>query len=216
MIYVHSIINKSLIYKYSYSKKTRICSQIWHQNEILFCDINGQMGQIRPSLKDNGGVNSEEPSAAVVATAAKSKAAKTTDEQELGIDDLMELLGDEEASNQESVASSSSERKASKEKERVKGVKSKITISPKKRKRVNDDESDENSRDTDAKSSRTEEEEELDEMADDLESIEKLKERAYKLAKKEAMLDDDFDTKETDSVCESTAYARIFIWLFHL
>ena len=47
-IYIHSVITKSLIHKCSYLKsKARICSIAWNiqnHNEILFCDLKGQMG----------------------------------------------------------------------------------------------------------------------------------------------------------------------------
>ena len=46
MIYVHSIINKSLLFKYSYTKKSKICSLAWNptnQNEVIFCDIKGDL-----------------------------------------------------------------------------------------------------------------------------------------------------------------------------
>jgi chromosome transmission fidelity protein 4 len=45
MVYVHSIVNKSLVFKYSYTKKSKICSLVWNpvnQNEIIFCDIKGK------------------------------------------------------------------------------------------------------------------------------------------------------------------------------
>jgi chromosome transmission fidelity protein 4 len=45
MVYVHSIVNKSLVYKYSYTKKSPITSLAWNptnQNEIIFCDVKGK------------------------------------------------------------------------------------------------------------------------------------------------------------------------------
>lgn len=44
MVYVHSIVNKALVFKYAYNKNTKICSLSWNpnnQNEVLFCDIKG-------------------------------------------------------------------------------------------------------------------------------------------------------------------------------
>jgi chromosome transmission fidelity protein 4 len=54
-IYIHSIITKTLIFKYSYLKsKSKICSIAWNlQNEVLFCDLKGQMGQMGINSKND-------------------------------------------------------------------------------------------------------------------------------------------------------------------
>lgn len=56
-IYIHSIITKTLLNKCSYSKsKARICSIAWNiqnHNEILFCDLKGQMGVFKLNSQDD-------------------------------------------------------------------------------------------------------------------------------------------------------------------
>lgn len=213
MVFVHSIINKSLVYKYAYSKKNRISSLVWHATtsceEIIFCDTNGQMGQIKPTLKDSTTTTtttSETSKQTSLKPASKPEVKETketkekktkkpvVEDEDLEMDELMELLGDNdgEASNQESVKSSEIGGKKKSDKSKN---------SPKKRKRLSDDELDESSRDSEAKSSKNEDDdiEDLNDDDDDLESIEKLKERAYKLAKKEVLLEDALQAKETAS-----------------
>lgn len=61
MIYVFSIINKSVLFKYSYTKKLKICSIAWNptdQSQLLFCDLNGNMGNIKVTLNDEKESNS--------------------------------------------------------------------------------------------------------------------------------------------------------------
>ena len=206
MVFVHSIINKSLVYKYSYNKKSRMCSLVWHDmNEVLFCDIKGQMGQIKPSL--NGDKNNGESVAVVKESAAKKKG------DDLEMDDLIGLLEDDDESSKQSSDSGVGKVKKTK----AKSSTDKSMKSPKKKRmRTNDDGdeiegTDESSRDSDdrvvAKSGKNklssdDEVEEVNELLDEAEeddemigdddeecdSMEKLKLRAYKLAKKEALL----------------------------
>lgn len=230
MIYIHSIINKSLIYKYSYTKKNRICSLVWHADsfdEIIFCDTNGQMGQIKPTFKESQSdqVTSTNTTTTTVANKTKAVVKEVTKEtkkestkekkkkpavqdDELEMDELMELLGDnDDDSNQESVKSS--EIGGKKKTKSSKSSELKHQNSPKKRKRLSDDEFDESSRDSEVKSSKTGDDDDdqnnvdddIEEMNDDdIESMEKLKERAYKLAKKEALLETALESKGTELV----------------
>lgn len=83
MVFIHSIVNKSLIFKYSYTKKSKICSLAWNpenQNEIIFCDIKGNMGLIKPTFNDD---NFEPDS---------KKKSKSRVDENLEMDDLLGLI----------------------------------------------------------------------------------------------------------------------------
>ena len=179
MIYIHSIVNKSLLFKYSYSKKFKICSLIWNRDEIIFCDFNGHMGQIKPNIKnDMDSVSSSET----------KKISKNNDDQ-LEMDDLLNLLDSDEKSNDSTNL--------------ILSKKDLIKEPVKKRKRLNDDDDDENEQAQKpelVKSSRKVEDEDdddiqltlgVDDDEDDCESLEKLKQRTYESVKKEIMINDD-------------------------
>lgn len=179
MIYVHSIINKSLLFKYSYSKKSKICSLIWNQNEIIFCDISGNMGQIKPGIKDD---------IEVVSTVEKKQSKKN--DENLEMDDLLDLLdSDEKSSDSMDIG-----KKRDPIKEPVK-----------KRKRLNDDDDEPVDQPESTKSNKKISDEDDDDIQlalgaddeDDCESLEKLKQKTYDSVKKEIMtLDDNMSENE--------------------
>lgn len=205
MIYIHSLINKSLVFKYSYTKKSKICSLVWNQaNEIIFCDLNGNMGIVKPTLKDS--IVSSEKLTAKASEPAKtgnnnSKAIKKYEEEEnLKMEDLLDLLDNDEKSNDSEKSasrSSSSNALASRD-----GTKS----PSKKRKRLSDDSESKMSNESEFATTNIEEEldnEHADDDGDedDLESLEKLKLRTYKNVKKEIMqMDDDGDSEDTKTI----------------
>ena len=174
MVFIHSIINKSLVYKYSYTKKTKFCSLAWNpsnKNEIIFCDIKGQMGQIKPTFKDQMSETSQE---------------KETENLEM--DDLLNLLDSDENSND---SSESVFKKASK-----KDMKSPL----KKRKRLSDEEEDVEESDSVKSSSNDKGAKLLDDDDDDeMVSLEKLKENTYNSVKKDIMSMDYEDNDENNS-----------------
>ena len=56
MIYMFSIINNSMLFKYSYNKKMKLCSLAWNPkdlSQLIFCDMEGNMGNIKVTLKDD-------------------------------------------------------------------------------------------------------------------------------------------------------------------
>jgi WD40 repeat protein len=124
MVYVHSIITKSMVFKYSYNKKVRICSLAWNpenQNEIIFLDTNGYMGLIKPVIKDE--MND---------STVTSSAAKTTENDNLEMNDLLDLIGDDEKSNDSKASDEMFKKTKSSKKNEMKGQQ-------KKRKRLSDD-----------------------------------------------------------------------------
>lgn len=168
-VYIHSIINKSQVFKYSYKKNVKLCSLAWNptnQNEVLFCDMNGYMGQIKVSIKDD--INNSQP--AVVETTKKStsstkKSTTSKNDDYLPEEDLLDLLGDNDSndSNQDVIKSPN-----------------------KKRKRLSDDEESVQS------SNNNNKKDEImsdmgDDNDDDLESLEKLKLKTYNSVKKDVM-----------------------------
>ncbi|RNA00757.1 WD repeat and HMG-box DNA-binding 1 isoform X1 [Brachionus plicatilis] len=188
MIYIHSIINKSLMFKYSYSKKSTICSLIWLQDEVIFCDKIGSMGQIKPRISDDISVE-----------AAKTK---KSHKENLEMDDLLDLLDSDERSNGSEVDM---------------GKKRDLTKEPvKKRKRLNDDDDDDDGGDINsglmdkAVASRRIVEEDDDDIQltlgaddddDDGESLEKLKQKTYDSVKKEIMTYDE-NMSDNEAVIE--------------
>lgn len=181
MIYIHSIINKSLLFKYSYSKKCKICSLVWNQDEIIFCDFNGHMGQIKPSIKNDMDVGSS----------VESKQTTKKNDDQLEMDDLLDLLDSDEKSN-DSTSLGLAKKKKDSFKEPVK-----------KRKRLNDDEDDDDQMEnaemvkSSKKVSSDEDDDDIqltlgvDDDQDDCESLEKLKQKTYEAVKKEIMINDD-------------------------
>jgi len=100
MIYIHSIINKSLLFKYSYTKKARLCSLAWNpndQSDIIFCDINGYMGHVKPTLND-GMSEENEPK-------------KSNKKEELGMDELLDLIDNEDSNTSEEVVKPKAKKK---------------------------------------------------------------------------------------------------------
>lgn len=182
MIYVHSIINKSLLYKYSYTKKSKICSLLWNpqnQNEIIFCDINGNMGQIKPTIRDD---------ISDFASIKEAKKSTKQTEENLEMDELLNLLDSDEKSNDSSDVKKS--RDPTKEPN-------------KKRKRLSDEDDDEEKKET-VKSKSTskkvdDDDDDIqltlgaddDDENEDFESLEKLKEKTFNTVKKEIMSFDD-------------------------
>ena len=82
MIYVFSIVSNAMVFKYSYNKKMKICSLAWNpsdQSQLLFCDINGNMGNVKVTLNDASSQDS-----VPVKAKAPAKAKKT--EEDLGKD----------------------------------------------------------------------------------------------------------------------------------
>ena len=162
MIYIHSIINKSMLFKYSYTKKARLCSLAWNptdQSDIIFCDINGYMGHVKPTLNDDGMGEENEPK-------------KASKKDELGMDELLDLIDNEDSNTSEEVFKPKAKKKDSTE------LKSPL----KKRKRLSDSETEVNCLEEEL------EMEHEDENEDDMESLEKLKEKTLKSVKKDLMM----------------------------
>lgn len=117
MIYIHSIINKSRVFKYSYTKKSKICSLAWNpsnSSEIIFCDIKGQMGMVKPELKDDITESSTNQQ-------AKTSSIKSNKNQEVeNLEGLLELIDTDEKSND---SSDSNDRIGSKSKDQVRYIK---------------------------------------------------------------------------------------------
>ena len=222
MLYIHSLINKSLVFKYSYTKKSKICSLVWNQaNEIIFCDLNGNMGIVKPTLKDSISSSSDKLVAkqtttttsssgeSTAKTNSNSKALKKFEEDEnLKMEDLLDLLDNDEKSNAREMSTSRSSSSNALAAARD-GTKS----PSKKRKRLSDDNDDSMSKESheSGEFATTNIEEELDNDLgdgndddgddDDLESLEKLKMRTYKSVKKEIMqMDDDADSEDTKTI----------------
>ena len=86
MVYVFSIINNAMLFKYSYNKKMKLCSLAWNpsdQSQLLFCDDQGNMGNIKVVLNDDSLMET---------SPVKSKAKKKTDDN-LGIFFLIQKSG---------------------------------------------------------------------------------------------------------------------------
>ncbi|CAF1034874.1 unnamed protein product [Brachionus calyciflorus] len=181
MVYVHSIINKSLLYKYSYTKKSPICSLVWEKNEILFCDIKGNMGQIKPTIKDDISDNS---------SSSETKKSSKKNDENLEMDDLLNLLDSDEKSNDSTD---------------LKKSRDSLKEPNKKRKRLNDDDEDEennhknvsNKSKNSSKKINDDDDDDIpltlddEDENDDFESLEKLKEKTYNSVKNEIMTMDD-------------------------
>jgi len=184
MVYIHSIINKSMVFKYSYNKKNRICSLAWNpmnQSEIIFCDLTGYMGLIKPVIRDD------------MNEVTSQQETKKTNEN-LEMNDLLDLI-DEKSNDSKASSEENNIKKGGSMKSKKNGLKS----PSKKRKRLSNEEEEEEEFGTNI-----EEEIEIDEEeeSDDLESLEKLKEKTYKSVKKEIMLldnENDTDMKQTES-----------------
>jgi chromosome transmission fidelity protein 4 len=173
MVFIHSIINKSLVFKYSYTKKSKICSLAWNplnKSEIIFCDTKGQMGQIKANFKDQTSETSQEKEA-----------------ENLPMDDLLSLLDADEQSND---STGSTIKKPSK-----KDMKSPL----KKRKRLSDEDEDEES-DLGRTSSNDKDSKSLSDDEDDMVSLEKLKEKTLNAVKKDIMAMDYEENGESDEM----------------
>jgi WD40 repeat protein len=121
-VFIHAIISKAILYKYSYSKKAQICSLVWSaQDDIIFCDMRGFMGLIKPTIKDQ--LNETSSSASATSKVALSSAtnskliSKFEQDENLKIEDLLNLIdSNEEASNDSAVGKQNSIKSAAKEK----------------------------------------------------------------------------------------------------
>lgn len=186
MVYIHSIITKSMVFKYSYSKKARICSLVWNpdnQNEIIFCDVNGFMGLIKPVIKDEMNCEASQEVLEKPSTKNNKKSKPKNDDDNLEMDDLLNLIDTDEKSNDSNASEVIKKPKSSKKNE--------LKSPNKKRKRLSDDNDEE-------MCTNIEEEIEIDEMdgEDDMESLEKLKEKTYKSVKKDILMMDDDETDD--------------------
>jgi len=81
MIYIFSIINKALLFKYSYNKKMKICALAWNpldHTQLIFCDVEGNMGNVKVTINDSdsGSSNKKSP--------VKSKNSRKPAEEDLG------------------------------------------------------------------------------------------------------------------------------------
>lgn len=82
-IYIYSIITKQMLFKYAYNKKLRITSIAWNpsiEQEVLFCDIKGQLGFVKVTLSNETKDSSDD----------------------MKMDELMDLLNADEDSNSKS------------------------------------------------------------------------------------------------------------------
>jgi hypothetical protein len=145
------------------------------------------MGQIKPAIKDDidSSYGSSNQTTQETSNAKKKMASKSKSDENLEMDDLLNLIDTDTEKSNDSADSKSkhiSSKKRSDEKSPVK-----------KRKRLNDDEDrakkseldDEDSNDMDLKIE--DDNDGDDDENDDLESIEKLKAKAFKSVKKEFM-----------------------------
>ncbi len=172
MVFVHSIINKSLVFKYSYTKKSKICSLAWNplnKSEIIFCDMKGQMGQIKANIKDQ------------ISDTSQEKAA-----EDLPMDELLNLLDSDEKSND---STESTIKKPSK-----KDIKSPL----KKRKRLSDEEEEEESQ----SSSKDKNTKIMSDDDDEMVSLDKLKEKTLYEVKKDIMAMDYGEDGENDDISD--------------
>ena len=102
-MYVHSIINKALLFKYAYSAHKRIAALVWcpATSAVVFCDTSGNMGLVKPTLKDAHTTDKKKPSATTTTTKndnkGKSTASAATDE--MAMEDLLDLLEASEDTN---------------------------------------------------------------------------------------------------------------------
>lgn len=201
-IYIHSIITKALICKYSYTKSkltSRICSIAWNlnnQNDVLFCDFKGQMGIVKVNLN--------------------TSSQQQRNDDNLNAEDLLALINDDD-SNEGSNKALNTAKSENDEDDKplvISRKKAKNDIkspSSKKRKRLNSDDymginnNDESSNDTvkttstkDSSDSKVntdggfnmlDDDEAID--IDEIESIEKLKEKTLSSIKREFNLTDE-------------------------
>ena len=128
-IYIHSIITKALIQKCSYLKsKARICSISWNiqnHDEILFCDLKGQMGVLKTNSKNDdlemedllSILNDDEEDEKIVLTRKKNKndlkSPNSKKRRRLASDDDSNDLLKDENSNDSAKSSRSSNPTAS-------------------------------------------------------------------------------------------------------
>lgn len=185
MIYVHSIINKSLVYKYSYTKKARICSLVWNpsnQGEIIFCDVNGNMCLVKPVIRDDMNETAsqevtEKPKATKPLT--NNKKTKSNENEDLEMNELLDLIDSDEKSNDSRESDEKIKKPSSKS-----SKKNELKSPNKKRKRISEEDNDEEM------CTNIEEEHELleDEDSNEFESLEKLKEKTIKSVKKDILM----------------------------
>ena len=168
MIYMHSIVNKAMVFKYSYTKKSKLTSLVWNplnKDEILFCDIKGYMGQIKGPF-EKGKVEEKEKE--------KEKPTKKGrieyQDDNLDMADLLDLMESDSKDSDFGKKSSSKSRDE---------MKSPI----KKRKRISDEES----TTTDKSETNADDVRMDDDDDDEMISLEKLKSKAYETVKKEIM-----------------------------
>jgi chromosome transmission fidelity protein 4 len=195
----------SLVYKYSYTKKAKLCSLAWNptnQNEIIFCDINGNMGLVKPTFKENTNDTDSKLTKATTNRQIKKDVIKESSGENLPMEDLLTLLGDENSN--ESTNSETSKPKLkisknnSKQKEKTESKNEKLKSPLKKRKRLSDSQNEteanclEEELDIDIDSTNDDnkaikDDNYNDDDEDDMESLEKLKERTLKSVKKDLM-----------------------------
>jgi chromosome transmission fidelity protein 4 len=186
MIYIHDIINKSLIFKYSYKKTAKMCSLAWNPkdtNEIIFCDTKGYMGSVKYTI--------------IKTTEVKSSKKQQLDNMEM--DDLLNLIDADETSNHSSTTDSKSSKK------------NEMKSPKKKRKRLSDNKDDENNSDEGAIEENMDSEmsngnnvddddDDDDGDENDLESLEKLKKRTLKTVRKEVLMMEQTEANNNDDM----------------
>lgn len=173
MVYVFSIINNAMLFKYSYNKKIKISSLAWNpkdQTQLLFCDMEGNMGNIKVTLNDDS---------LMEASPVKSKSTKKTDDN-LEMNDLLDLIEDDDSND----SKSSSDNMKSKGDKAMKSPK-------KKRKRLSD-----SLNENEDEHKCLEEELEMEADDDDL-SLEKLKEKTLNSVKKDYLMLHGDESNET-------------------